>query len=130
MTPWTKIKKEYLEGVTPKELALKYKVKSKTIHEKASKKSWVDQKTSICKNLQEKTEDKLERCTNKSLDVCEQVLDDPQAKYSDKLTAANLVFSVNGMKKSKQETTNKNFNFDAPVDEATINNVVEKLKNF
>ena len=67
MTPWTKIKKEYLEGVTPKELALKYKVKSKTIHEKASKKSWVDQKTSICKNLQEKTEDKMTHKQNTAI---------------------------------------------------------------
>lgn len=35
LTPWNKIKKEYLEGVTPKELALKYKIKAKTIINKA-----------------------------------------------------------------------------------------------
>ena len=51
-TPWVEIKSEYLLGVTPKELAEKYGLDPKAIHEKASKENWTEEKARICKNLQ------------------------------------------------------------------------------
>ena len=44
-TPWNKIKKEYLDGVTPKELAIKYKIKARSISDKAYEEDWKEEKT-------------------------------------------------------------------------------------
>ena len=129
-TAWNKIKKEYLEGVTPKELALKYKIKAKSISDKAAKEKWTIEKSKICANILQNTEDRIKGLTNKAFIALEQVLDDEEAEYKDKVAAAKAIIDVSGLKKENHNNNNKNFNFDAPVDEETINNVVEKLKNF
>lgn len=128
--PWLKIKKEYLEGVTPKELALKYKIKAKTIINKASAEKWVNEKRTISDNLRQHTEERINSLTNKAFNALEQVLDDPNAKHQDKVAAARAVIDVSGLKKENNTNTNKNFNINTPVDEETVNSVIEKLKNF
>ncbi len=104
-TPWLKIKAEYLQGVTPKELALKYKIKAKTIHDKASKEKWSEEKTSICENLRENTADEIKRLTAKALSSLEEVLDDESAKNSDIVSACKAILDISGLKSSKQEIT-------------------------
>ncbi len=106
-TPWLKIKAEYLQGVTPKELALKYKIKAKTIHDKASKEKWSEEKTSICENLRENTADEIKRLTAKALSSLEEVLDDESAKNSDIVSACKAILDISGLKSSKQEITGK-----------------------
>lgn len=104
-TPWNKIKKEYLEGVTPKELALKYKIKAKSISNKANKEKWAIEKEKISENLSKNTEDRIKGLTNKAFDALEQVLDDENAEYKDKVAAAKAIIDVSGLKKDKKELT-------------------------
>jgi len=106
-TPWNKIKKEYLEGVTPKELALKYKIKAKSISDKATKEKWTIEKSQICANLLQNTEDRIKGLTNKAFNALEQVLDDENAEYKDKVAAAKAIIDVSGLKKDKHEVENK-----------------------
>ena len=106
-TPWLEIKTEYLQGVTPKELALKYKIKAKTIHEKASKESWVIAKTSIFKNLQDETEDYIKKLTQKALSTLEEIITNPDALDKDKVAASKAILDVSGLKSLKQELTGK-----------------------
>lgn len=105
--PWLEIKAEYLNGCSPKELSKKYNVPAKTIHEKASKESWVDEKASICKNLQDKVANRIQRVTELALERLECVLTDDCIKNSDLVNAIGKAFDISGLKSSKQEITGK-----------------------
>lgn len=104
-TPWNKIKKEYLDGVAPKELAVKYKIPAKSIHEKSSKENWIEEKASISKNLQVDVQEKIKELTNLALDTLKNVINDPEAKHTDKVSASKALLDVSGLKSVKQEVT-------------------------
>ena len=129
VTAWNKIKKEYLEGVTPKELSLKYKIKAKTISDKATKEKWTIEKAQICVNVLQKTEDKITSLTNKALDTCDKVMDDPNASYKDKLTAANIAISVSGLKKDKQEITTNQPAVNLTINKADIKEIANDIND-
>ena len=105
-TPWNKIKKDYLNGITPKELASKYKITAKSIHEKASKENWVDERASICKNLQES----VQELTNLALDTLCEVIKADDSKYQDKVSASKAILDISGLKTQKHEVENKGIN--------------------
>lgn len=102
---WTKIKAEYLNGVTPKELAEKYNVSAKTIHEKASKEKWVGEKTRISKELQFDVKEKIKDLTDLALETLRTVINDPEADYKDKVSASRAILDVSGLKSLKQEVS-------------------------
>jgi uncharacterized protein YjcR len=104
-TPWNKIKKEYLAGVAPKELAIKYKIPAKSIHEKSSKENWTEEKASISKNLQVDVQEKIKELTNLALDTLKNVINDPEAKHTDKVSASKALLDVSGLKSVKQEVS-------------------------
>ena len=104
-TPWNKIKADYLNGVTPKELASKYKITAKSIHEKASKENWVDEKASISKNLQEDVQERIKELTNLALETLREVINDPESKSQDKVSASRAILDVSGLKSLKQEVS-------------------------
>jgi uncharacterized protein YjcR len=104
-TPWNKIKKEYLDGVAPKELAVKYKIPAKSIHEKSSKENWTEEKASISKNLQVDVQEKIKELTNLALDTLKNVINDPEAKHTDKVSASKALLDVSGLKSVKQEVS-------------------------
>ncbi len=106
-TPWVQIKSEYLLGVTPKELAKKYGLDSKTIHEKASKENWTEEKARICKNLQVHTQEQVQRITLLALKRLEDVLTEDMVKTSDLVNAIGKALDISGLKTSKQELTGK-----------------------
>lgn len=106
-TPWVQIKSEYLLGVTPKELAKKYGLDSKTIHEKASKENWTEEKARICKNLQVHTQEQVQRITLLALRRLEDVLTEDMVKTSDLVNAIGKALDISGLKTSKQELTGK-----------------------
>lgn len=126
-TPWLKIKAEYLQGVTPKELALKYKIKAKTIHDKASKEKWGEEKSIICENLRENTQDEITRLTAKALNALEGVIDDEMARRSDIVSAAKAILDISGLKSSKQEITGK---VDAPLTIGGFATMEDAVKHF
>ena len=107
-TAWNKIKAEYLQGVTPKELALKYKIKAKTIHEKASKENWVEEKASIYKNVQENVQERIKELTNLALETLCNVINDPESDNKDKVSASRAILDVSGLKSLKQDVTGIN----------------------
>ena len=106
-TVWLEIKADYLKGIVPKELAQKYNVLAKTITEKASKENWVDEKTRIFNNLQFDVEDYIKKLSKKALKQLEEVIDDKEADYKDKVSASRAILDVSGLKSSKQEITGK-----------------------
>lgn len=105
VTAWNKIKADYLNGVTPKELAEKYKIPAKSIHEKASKENWVEEKASISKNLQEDVQAKIKTLTNLALDTLCKVINDPESDNKDKVSASRAILDVSGLKSLKQEVS-------------------------
>lgn len=107
-TPWNKIKKEYLDGVAPKELAEKYKLTPKQIHEKVSKENWVDEKASISKNLQVDVQTRIKELTNLALETLCNVINDPESDNRDKVSASKALLDVSGLKSIKQDVTGVN----------------------
>lgn len=105
VTPWNKIKADYLNGVTPKELASKYKITAKSIHEKASKENWVDEKASISKNVQESVQERIKELTNVALETLYNVINNVEAKDADKISASRAILDVSGLKSLKQEVS-------------------------
>lgn len=101
-TPWTKIKAEYLQGVTPKELAEKYKLTAKQISDKVNKEKWADEKSKICENIRENIEDKITQYSNRALEVLNEVINSPESENRDKVSAARAILDVSGLKSNKQ----------------------------
>nr|DAH61727.1 MAG TPA: helix-turn-helix domain protein [Caudoviricetes sp.] len=104
-TPWHKIKAEYLQGVTPKDLAQKYKVSGKTIREKASKEGWVAEKTMICNNVQQDVQSRIKGLTNLALDTLVEVINDNETEKNVKVSACKAILDISGLKSLKQDIT-------------------------
>lgn len=105
--PWNEVKADYLAGITPRELAKKYKIKAKTISDKANEEFWVGEKSKISEKIRKKTALKILKLTDSALLNLEKILNDDFAKYSDKIQAAKAVLDVSGLKTQKQEITGK-----------------------
>lgn len=106
-TPWLEIKAAFLKGVTAKELAVKYKIKARSITDKAYEEKWNDEKTRISENIRENTQDKIERITDIALRRLEDVLCSEETKTNDLVSAIGKAFDISGLKSSKQEITGK-----------------------
>lgn len=105
--PWVKVKKDYLEGVTPKELAEKYKSDIDKIYKKIENEKWAPELSEIKGNIGNKVQERIERVTNLALSRLEDVLKDEDVKTSDLVNAIGKAFDVSGLKSSKQELTGK-----------------------
>jgi uncharacterized protein YjcR len=104
-TPWNKIKKEYLDGVPVKELAIKYKIKARSISDKAYEEDWKEEKTRIAENIRDDVQEKIKELTNLALDTLKNVINDPEAKHTDKVSASKALLDVSGLKSVKQEVS-------------------------
>lgn len=104
-TPWTKIKAEYLQGATPKELAKKYSLTSQQISNKVKRDKWKLEKDQISHKTTENIQDKIQALSNNALDVLCKVMNDPLAENKDKVSAARAILDVSGLKSVKQEIT-------------------------
>ncbi len=104
-TPWTKIKAEYLQGVTPQMLAKKYKLTEKQISDKAYRDKWKDEKAKIYEKTRKNIQDKIQALSNNALEVLSEVMNDPEAENKDKVSAARAILDVSGLKSVKQEIT-------------------------
>lgn len=104
-TPWNKIKADYLNGVTPKELAEKYKITAKQIHDKAFRDSWVAEKTSISEKTRESVQNRIKELTDLALETLCSVINDPESDNKDKVAASKAILDVSGLKSLKQEVS-------------------------
>lgn len=107
-TPWVKIKAEYLQGATPKELAEKYNLTAKQISDKANRNEWVEEKSKIQEKVRENAESQVERITNLTLKRLEDVLMLEYIKTGDLIAAIGKGIEISGLKSSKQEITGAN----------------------
>lgn len=101
-TPWNKIKAEYLQGVTPKELALKYRLKAQAIYDKANRDNWIDDRSRIAEKTLEITQEKIQGLTNLALDTLCEVINDSKTEKNTKVQAAKAILDISGLKNSKQ----------------------------
>ena len=104
-TPWTKIKAEYLQGVTPQMLAKKYKLTAKQVSNKAYAENWANENKKIQENLRQNVQDKIQALSNNALEVLSEVMNDPETENKDKVSAARAILDVSGLKSVKQEIT-------------------------
>ena len=102
---WNKIKADYLNGVTPKKLANKYKITAKQIHDKASRDNWVAEKASISEKTRETVQERIKELTNLALETLCKVINDPESDNKDKVSASRAILDVSGLKSLKQEVT-------------------------
>lgn len=105
LTPWNKIKAEYLQGVTPKELAAKYNLTAKQISDKANEEKWVAEKAKISENIREKVEKLIENATSLAVNNLIDILIKEKARDSDKINASRAILDVSGLKSIKQDIT-------------------------
>lgn len=106
-TPWIKIKAEYLQGITPKELAEKYNLTAKQISDKANEDKWVGEKAEISENIRNDVEARIKKLTNEALMALEKVIKNTKAKDADKISASKAILDISGLKISKRELTGK-----------------------
>lgn len=106
-TPWIEIKAAFLKGVTAKELAVKYKIKARSITDKAYIEKWNEEKTIISENIRDKVEKRVEHITNLALERLEGILLDEDVKTGDLVQAIGKAIDISGLKSSKQELTGK-----------------------
>lgn len=131
-TPWTKIKAEYLQEVTPKELALKYGLTAEQISQKAKRDKWKPEKDIIKQKTTEEIQDKIKQYSNRALEVLNEVINTPCAEYKDKVSAARAILDVSGLKRLTQEiktdvTADINSTVKHEVSEKKIEKVLKKL---
>lgn len=105
ITPWTKIKAEYLQGVTPQELADKYKLTAKQVSDKANKEKWVKIKAEISEKVREITQERLTSLSNLALDTLESLIKADETENNVKVSACKSILDVSGLKTQKQEIT-------------------------
>lgn len=123
-TPWTKIKAEYLQGVTPKELAEKYKLTSKQIRNKASRDKWVTEKETIQDKTRQNIQDQIQQYSNRALEVLNEVVNNPRSENKDKVSAARAILDVSGLKQLTQ-----NIKTDKPLEvSSTVKHDVSEKK--
>ena len=102
-TPWTKIKAEYLQGATPKELAKKYKLTPQQVSNKVKREKWKLKKDQISHKTAENIQTKIESLSNNALDVLCDIMNHPDSEDKDKVSAARAILDVSGLKSVKQE---------------------------
>lgn len=102
-TPWNKIKAEYLQGVTPKELAVKYNLTAKSITNKASADKWVNDKKIISENLRQNTQDKIQKYTDEIIDNFFMIAMNNDEKTCDRINAGKVILELSGLKNIKPE---------------------------
>ena len=102
-TPWNKIKVDYLNGVTPKELAEKYKIDINKLYYKIDNDSWAKEKTKINENIRNDVQERIKELTDLALETLCEVIKAGDSKYQDKVSASKAILDVSGLKSLKQE---------------------------
>ena len=102
---WNKIKKDYLNGVTPKELAEKHKVDIEKIYKKIENDKWAAELREIKAKIGNEVQERIKELTNLALETLCSVINDPESKSMDKVSASKAILDVSGLKSIKQDVT-------------------------
>lgn len=103
-TPWNKIKAEYLQGVTPKELAKKYGLTAEQVSNKAGRDKWTKQKNEIQQKTQENVQDKIQKYVDTIIDNLYNIVIDEDEKTCDRINAGKVIIDISGLKNVKEKT--------------------------
>lgn len=95
---WTKIKTDYLNGATPKELAEKYDIEINKIYKKVENDKWAAELREIKANIGKSIQEQVTRITNKALRRLENVLDNEDIKVNDLVSAIGKALDISGLK--------------------------------
>ena len=101
-TPWNKIKAEYLQDVSPKELAAKYKVDINKLYKKIENDKWAAELREIKGNVGNIAQERIESLTNDALDTLCEVVNDKKCEKNVRVQAAKAILDISGLKNSKQ----------------------------
>lgn len=101
-TPWNKIKTEYLEGATPKELGLKYRIKPKAISDRFSGMGIVEEKRIISKEIKTSVEDELKEISSLCTKWLKDLLRDKKLKPNEKIAAIKVGLELTILNKNKE----------------------------
>ena len=104
-TAWNKIKADYLNGVTPKELAEKYKMDVEKVYKKIENDKWASELREIKGKIGNDVQEKIKNLTNLALDTLCKVINDPESDNKDKVSASKAILDVSGLKSLKQEVS-------------------------
>ena len=104
-TPWNEIKADYLNGVTPKELAEKYELPVEKIYYKIDNDSWAKEKTKINENVRSDVQNRIKELTDLALETLCSVINDHESDNKDKVSASKAILDVSGLKSLKQEVS-------------------------
>lgn len=104
-TPWNKIKADYLNGVTPKELAEKHKVEIEKLYKKIENDKWAVELREIKGKIGNDVQERIKELTNLALETLCEVIKAGDSKYQDKVSASKAILDVSGLKSLKQEVT-------------------------
>ena len=80
-------------------------MKAKQISDKANEEKWVAEKAKISENLRSDVQERIKEMTNVALEALCDVINDPECKNTDKVSAARAILDVSGLKRLKQDIT-------------------------
>ena len=102
---WNKIKADYLNGVTPKELAEKHKIDINKLYKKIENDKWAVELREIKGKIGNDVQERIKELTNLALETLCEVIKADDSKYQDKVSASKAILDVSGLKSLKQEVT-------------------------
>ena len=104
--PWFEIKKDYLNGVEPKAIAEKYKFEDiTTLYNAIDNRGWNKEKTEIHENIRNDVEEAIREGARESIMYLRDVVNNPEEKTLDRISAAKGLLSVSGLEKSEKKIT-------------------------
>lgn len=104
--PWNKIKKDYLEGVTPKELSKKYKFDNiDELYKYIENHKWASELREIQGNVGNEVQNRIKCLTNLALDTLVEVIKDEETEKNVKVSACKAILDISGLKSIKQDVT-------------------------
>ena len=104
-TPWAEIKMDYLKQIPPRELAKKYKIKAKSISDKANEERWMDERSKISENIRNNVEEEISEGAKESIVFLREVVNNPEEKTIDRIAAAKGLLAISGLEKSEKKIT-------------------------
>lgn len=107
VTPWVKIKAEYLAGATPKELSLKYRISANAISNKFSLNGTTKKVKEIQSNLGDVMQVELDEITIQGIKRLKELLTSQEIKPSELISAIRLGFELTILSKNKLEANSK-----------------------
>lgn len=107
-TQWNKIKADYLNGVTPKELAEKYDLDINKIYKKIENDKWASELREIKGKIGNDVQELIKELTNIALATLLKVIQDPESDNKDKVSASKAILDVSGLKSLKQDISGIN----------------------